>query len=140
MRGSLFCLSQSNKEGVVLLMEAIEKSGHLDKVNWFLIILSLLTDEIISDIWTASWRHVYHNYSSNSFDPFVSPSTIHVVDHYKVILGMDVASSEFHVDGKYDLYKKTRKAGSTEPMMSSKELAEFYKVLIWRNNRSSNLS
>ena len=41
---------------------------------------------------------------------------------------MDVASSEFHVDGKYDLYKKTRKAGSTEPMLSSKELAEFYKV------------
>ena len=47
---------------------------------------------------------------------------------------MDVASSEFHVDGKYDLYKKTRKAGSTEPMLTSKELAEFYKVTIKPNN------
>jgi len=51
---------QSNKEGVELLMNAIEKSGHLDKV----------------------------------------------------VLGMDVASSEFYVDGKYDLAKKSRKAGN----------------------------
>mmetsp|Transcript_10328 Transcript_10328/g.10396 ORF Transcript_10328/g.10396 Transcript_10328/m.10396 type:complete len:469 (-) Transcript_10328:83-1489(-) len=68
---------QSNKEGVELLMDAIEKSGHLNKV----------------------------------------------------ILGMDVASSEFYVDGKYDLAKKARKAGSDEPMLSGEELAEFYKGL-----------
>jgi enolase len=42
---------------------------------------------------------------------------------------MDVASSEFYVDGKYDLAKKTRKAGSSEPMLSGAELAEFYKGL-----------
>ena len=68
---------QSNREGVELLMSAIEKSGHLDKV----------------------------------------------------ILGMDVASSEFYVDGKYDLFKKSRKAGSDEPMLSGAELAQFYKDL-----------
>ena len=45
---------QSNKEGVELLMDAIEKSGHLNKV----------------------------------------------------ILGMDVAASEFYKDGKYDLFSK----------------------------------
>lgn len=68
---------QSNREGVELLMSAIEKSGHLDKV----------------------------------------------------ILGMDVASSEFFVDGKYDLAKKSRKAGSDEPMLTGAELAQFYKDL-----------
>jgi len=67
----------SNREGVELLMAAIEQSGHAKKV----------------------------------------------------ILGMDVASSEFYVDGKYDLAKKTRKAGSSEPMLSGAELAEFYKGL-----------
>jgi len=69
---------QSNKEGVELLMNAIEASGHLDKV----------------------------------------------------ILGMDVASSEFHTDdGKYDLAKKARKSGSTEPTLTGDELADFYKSL-----------
>lgn len=68
---------QSNKEGVQLLMDAIEKSGHLNKV----------------------------------------------------ILGMDVASSEFYVDGKYDLFSKTRTASSKEPMMTGAELGEFYKEL-----------
>ena len=68
---------QSNKEGVQLLMDAIEKSGHLDKI----------------------------------------------------ILGMDVASSEFYVDGKYDLAKKSRTAATTEPMLTGAELGEFYKEL-----------
>lgn len=68
---------KSNKEGVELLMSAIEKSGHLDKV----------------------------------------------------ILGMDVASSEFYVDGKYDLAKKSRTATSNEPTLTGKELAQFYKDL-----------
>lgn len=68
---------KNNKEGVELLMNAIEASGHLDKV----------------------------------------------------ILGMDVASSEFYVDGKYDLAKKSRTASSNEPMLTGKELAEFYKDL-----------
>jgi enolase len=68
---------QSNKEGIELLMNAIEKSGHLDKV----------------------------------------------------VLGMDVASSEFYVDGKYDLFKKSRTAATKEPMLSGKELASFYKDL-----------
>lgn len=68
---------QSNKEGVELLLDAIDKSGHLDKI----------------------------------------------------VLGMDVASSEFFVDGKYDLAKKARKAGSTEPMLSGAELGQFYKDL-----------
>lgn len=68
---------QSNKEGVELLMDAIDAAGHLDKI----------------------------------------------------ILGMDVASSEFHVDGKYDLAKKSRTATSNEPMLSSAELAQFYKDL-----------
>jgi len=67
----------NNREGVELLMNAIEAAGHLDKI----------------------------------------------------ILGMDVASTEFHVDGKYDLAKKTRKAGSNEPMLTGKELASFYKDL-----------
>lgn len=68
---------QSNKEGVELLMAAIEKSGHLDKV----------------------------------------------------ILGMDVASSEFYIDGKYDLAKKSRTATSNEPTLTGAELAQFYKDL-----------
>jgi enolase len=69
---------KSNKEGVELLMNAIEKSGHLDKV----------------------------------------------------ILGMDVAASEFCVEeNKYDLAKKSRTPGSNEPYLTSKELAEFYKDL-----------
>lgn len=68
---------QSNKEGVVLLMEAIEKSGHLNKV----------------------------------------------------ILGMDVASSEFYSEGKYDLFSKSRTASTKEPTLSGQELGEFYKEL-----------
>ena len=68
---------KNNEEGVVLLMDAIEASGHLDKV----------------------------------------------------VLGMDVASSEFLVNGKYDLAKKSRTADSTEPMLSGSELASFYKDL-----------
>lgn len=68
---------KSNREGVELLMNAIEKSGHLDKV----------------------------------------------------ILGMDVASSEFFVDGKYDLAKKSRTESSSEPLLSGAELASFYKEL-----------
>lgn len=68
---------KNNREGVELLMDAIEASGHLDKV----------------------------------------------------VLGMDVASSEFHVDGKYDLAKKSRTADSNEPMLSGAELAKFYKDL-----------
>jgi len=47
----------------------------------------------------------------------------------KVVLGMDVASSEFYVDGKYDLAKKSRTAATKDPMLSSKELAAFYKDL-----------
>lgn len=42
---------------------------------------------------------------------------------------MDVASSEFYVDGKYDLAKKSRKAGSTEPLLTGAELGQFYKDL-----------
>lgn len=70
---------QSNREGIELLMNAIEKSGHLDKV----------------------------------------------------VLGMDVASSEFYVEkeSRYDLHKKARTAKSTEPMLTGKELAAFYKDL-----------
>jgi enolase len=67
----------NNREGVELLMDAIEKSGHLNKV----------------------------------------------------ILGMDVASSEFCVDGKYDLNKKIRKEGDDSPMLTSAEMGEFYKGL-----------
>merc|ERR1712196_363391 len=47
----------------------------------------------------------------------------------KIILGMDVASSEFCVDGKYDLDSKVRTADSSEPMLSGAELGEFYKTL-----------
>lgn len=68
---------KSNKEGLELLMSAIEQSGHLNKV----------------------------------------------------ILGMDVASSEFYVDGKYDLDKKIRTAGSQEKMLTGTELGQFYKDL-----------
>lgn len=71
---------QNNKEGVELLMNAIEASGHLGKV----------------------------------------------------VLGMDVASSEFYADGKYDLAKKARKANAQQqhaPPLSGKELAAFYKDL-----------
>lgn len=68
---------KSNREGVELLMDAIEASGHLDKI----------------------------------------------------VLGMDVASSEFCKDGKYDLSVKTRTPDSTEPYMTSAELASFYKDL-----------
>ena len=67
----------NNREGVELLMDAIDKSGHTDKI----------------------------------------------------ILGMDVASSEFCVDGKYDLNKKIRKEGDESPMLSKEELGEFYKGL-----------
>ena len=47
----------------------------------------------------------------------------------KIILGMDVASSEFYVDGKYDLASKSRTPESTEPMLTGSELASFYKDL-----------
>ena len=57
---------QSNREGVELLMDAIEASGHLDKI----------------------------------------------------ILGMDVASSEFYVDGQYDLASKARASAATDPMLT----------------------
>jgi enolase len=67
----------NNKEAADLLMNAIEHSGHLDKI----------------------------------------------------VLGMDVASSEFYVDGKYDLNAKIRKSPD-EPMLSGAELADFYKSLI----------
>eukprot|EP01039_Chlorochromonas_danica_P002270 gene2270-2485_t len=70
---------KNNKDGLDLLLSAIEKAGHLDKV----------------------------------------------------VLGMDVASSEFYVDGKYDLDKKTRAAnpaGASAPL-SGPELAAFYKQL-----------
>ena len=67
----------NNREGVELLMDAIDKSGHTDKI----------------------------------------------------ILGMDVASSEFCVDGKYDLNKKIRKAGDNSPMLTKEELGDFYKGL-----------
>ena len=40
-----------------------------------------------------------------------------------------MASSEFYVDGQYDLAKKTRKAGSTEPHLTGAELGQFYKDL-----------
>lgn len=70
---------KNNKEGLYLLMKAIEESGHLDKV----------------------------------------------------VLAMDVASSEFCVDSnKYDLAKKTRTDDSKEPYLNGKELIEFYKELL----------
>ena len=67
----------NNREGVELLMDAIDKSGHTNKI----------------------------------------------------VLGMDVASSEFCVEGKYDLMKKIRKDGDDSPMLSKQELCEFYKGL-----------
>lgn len=73
---------KNNEEGIKLLMDAIDKSGYLDKV----------------------------------------------------IVGMDVASSEFFVDGKYDLDKKSRPAGSTsqEGKLSGSQLADFYQDLCSR--------
>mmetsp|Transcript_21257 Transcript_21257/g.23084 ORF Transcript_21257/g.23084 Transcript_21257/m.23084 type:complete len:474 (+) Transcript_21257:79-1500(+) len=68
---------KSNKEGVDLLMNAIEASGHLDKV----------------------------------------------------VLGMDVASSEFYVDGKYDLDKKFRTPELKTPLLTGAELGAFYQEL-----------
>jgi enolase len=68
---------QSNKEGIELLMNAIDKSGHSDKV----------------------------------------------------VLGIDVASSEFYDGEKYDLIKKSRKPSSTEPKLTGEEMAKFYKDL-----------
>jgi enolase len=69
---------KSNKEGIELLMNAIEASGHLNKV----------------------------------------------------VLGMDVASSEFYTsDGKYDLDKKFRTPELKTPTLSGKELGAFYKDL-----------
>eukprot|EP01033_Poteriospumella_lacustris_P002207 gene2207-1611_t len=68
---------KNNKEGIELLMHAIEAAGHLDSV----------------------------------------------------VLGMDVASSEFHVDGKYDLDKKVRQPGSTAKMLTGQELGAFYQDL-----------
>jgi enolase len=67
----------NNREGVELLMEAIDASGHTDRI----------------------------------------------------ILGMDVASSEFCVDGKYDLAKKSRTATSNEPMLTAAEMGKFYQEL-----------
>ncbi|RYG68398.1 phosphopyruvate hydratase, partial [archaeon] len=68
---------KNNQDGLDLLMSAIEKAGHLDKV----------------------------------------------------VLGMDVASSEFYVDGKYDLDKKIRTADSKTEMLNGPQLAEFYRDL-----------
>ena len=42
---------------------------------------------------------------------------------------MDVASSEFHVKGKYDLSFKSRTPDTKDPMLTGKELATFYKNL-----------
>lgn len=70
---------RSNKEGVELLMSAIEKSGHGSKV----------------------------------------------------VLGMDVASSEFYCEktGNYDLDKKVRTPELKTPLLTGKELGQFYKEL-----------
>jgi enolase len=69
---------KSNKEGLELLLSAIEASGHSKKV----------------------------------------------------VLGMDVASSEFYMDnGKYDLDKKFRTPELKTPMLSGKELGAFYQDL-----------
>ena len=67
---------QSNTEGVELLMLAIEKSGHLDKV----------------------------------------------------ILGMDVAASEFYENGKYDLDKKVT-TGTKKPMLTGKKKISLVEIL-----------
>lgn len=48
----------------------------------------------------------------------------------KVVVGMDVASSEFFIDGRYDLAKKSRTASSNEPTLSGDELANYYQELI----------
>lgn len=68
---------QSNKEGIELLMSAIDKSGHTKKV----------------------------------------------------VVAIDAAASEFYIDGKYDLFKKSRKSGSVEPKLSGVALTELYKDL-----------
>lgn len=68
---------QSNKEGIELLMNAIDKSGHSSKV----------------------------------------------------VLGIDVASSEFYDGEKYDLIKKSRNPSSTEAKLTGEEMAMFYKDL-----------
>lgn len=47
----------------------------------------------------------------------------------KVVLGMDVASSEFYVNGKYDLDKKFRTPELKTPMLTGAELGKFYKEL-----------
>lgn len=67
---------QSNKEGVELLMEALEKAAYTDKV----------------------------------------------------VISMDVASSEFYEDGKYDLYSKDPSNKGTMAM-NGEELGQFYKEL-----------
>ena len=47
----------------------------------------------------------------------------------KVILGMDVAASEFYTaDGKYDLDKKAPSDKKSAPLSDS-ELADYYKKL-----------
>jgi enolase len=48
----------------------------------------------------------------------------------KVVVGMDVASSEFYVNGRYDLAKKTRTATSNEPTLSGDELGQYYSDLV----------
>ena len=67
----------NNKEGVQLLMDAIEKSGYKDKV----------------------------------------------------VIGMDVASSEFYVDGLYDLEKKSKDQVNKAKKLTGAELAAYYKEL-----------
>merc|ERR1712070_1240538 len=46
----------------------------------------------------------------------------------KVVISMDVASSEFYEDGKYDLYSKDPE-NKGKKAMTGEELGEFYKEL-----------
>lgn len=45
----------------------------------------------------------------------------------KIVLGMDVAASEFHSNGKYDLDWKA--SGTKQPPLSPSELSDYYKKL-----------
>ncbi|KAG2254137.1 hypothetical protein Bca52824_084273 [Brassica carinata] len=92
---------QDNREGLVLLIDAIEKAGYTGKVNQSL----LFKNPLVS---------ISHN-----FDLLL-----------QIKIGMDVAASEFFTkDGRYDLnFKKQPNDGAH--VLSAERLADLYREFI----------
>lgn len=98
---------QDNREGLVLLMDAIEKAGYTGKVGGVLFLVPLQTSiEYLSLLFLLSMQLM------------------------QIKIGMDVAASEFFTkDGKYDLnFKKQPNDGAH--VLTAQSLCDLYKEFV----------